>query len=459
MDAITYAKNSKINVKYIPSSNVTNAYPIHQLLKISREKIVDDISADESPVEILSTYCDADSSRINYTSQFYETPIIEFSDSQENLVDKILCLNPKQIGVVNPNIDSLFDYGNQIHYLICKYSLLNVFEDNNDELDARLPVKNNKVKYFNTENRNYVGYGSLNLNNILFSSLLFRFNLTGFELENLSFNPNISTIYELEKVCSLPYKTDYTKNFPSSVSGSYYILSGSTGDFVIVNTENINGFTMVESPFNISPYVSIFNENIIVDRTNPLWDSSFKLTIQKDIHYSNAGNDITYLNPTTNLSSLDDLLKNIYSWKSCLIVLEKENTLWNTSNTTKPRHSYEFLLLVGLKTRDYKLTEKIESMFYITAGDNYINSDKFSKKDIFFIKSSLKKMLSTYKPDKVHFFDLSSSDYGNICQNGLLFGMQSKLQDYIIDMINKKDNQFVKTSSKIENLYELFEQL
>jgi hypothetical protein len=68
-------------------------------------------------------------------------------------------------------------------------------------------------------------------------------------------------------------------------------------------------------------------------------------------------------------------------------------------------------------------------------------------------------MLNLYKPDKAHFFDLSSSDYGNICKNGLLFGMQSDLQDYIIDMINKKDNQFVKTTSKIENLYELFEQL
>lgn len=459
MDAITYAKKNKINVKYIPPSNATSAYPIHQLLKISREKTFDDISADEFPFDVISNYCNADSSRINYVSQFYENPIIEFSDSQENLVDKILCLNPKQIGIVNPNIDILFDYGNQLHYLVSKYSLLNVFEDNNDELEARLPMKNNRVKYFNPDNRKYIGYGNLNLNNILFSSLLFRFRLTGFELENLSFNPNLSSLYDLENVLSIPYKTDYTKNFPSSVSGSYYQLSGSNGDFVIINTENINGFTIVESPFNISPYTSIFNENIIVDRTNPLWDSAFKLTIQKDIHYSSAGNDITYLNTNTDLSSLDDLLKNIYSWKSCLIVLEKENTLWNTSNTTKPRHTYEFLLLVGLKTRGYKLTEKIESMFYITAGDNYINSDKFSKKDIFFIKSSLKRMLNVYKPDKVHFFDLSSSDYGNICKNGLLFGMESKLQDYIIDMINKKDNQFVKTSSKIENLYELFEQL
>jgi hypothetical protein len=181
--------------------------------------------------------------------------------------------------------------------------------------------------------------------------------------------------------------------------------------------------------------------------------------LQKDIHYSNNGSDITYLNPNTNFSNLDDLLKSIYSWKSCLIVLEKENKLWNSTSKTSPRYLYEFLLLVGIKTKDYKLTEKIDSMFYITAGDNYINSDKFSKKDIFFIKSSLKKMLNLYKPDKAHFFDLSSSDYGNICKNGLLFGMQSDLQDYIIDMINKKDNQFVKTTSKIENLYELFEQL
>jgi hypothetical protein len=459
MDIITYAKKNKISTKYIPSSNVVVSYAIYQALKASREKVFDDITADEIPFESVSSYCDADSSRITYLSPFYEESIIEFVDSQQNLVDKILCLNPKQIGNVNPNIDVLFDYGNQLHYLTCKYSIVSVFEDNNDELDARYPMKNNRIKYFNSDNRRYLGYGSLNINNILFSSLLFRFASTGFEIENLSFNPNLSTIYDVENVRSIPYKTDYSKTIPSSVSGSYLELSGSNGDYVVVNTQQVNGITLVESPFNFAVDKTTFNENIIVDRTHPLWDSSFKITLQKDIHYSNNGSDITYLNPSTNLSNLDDLLKSIYSWKSCLIILEKENKLWNSTNKTSPRYIYEFLLLVGIKTKDYKLTEKIDSMFYITAGDNYINSDKFSKKDIFFIKSSLKKMLNLYKPDKAHFFDLSSSDYGNICKNGLLFGMQSDLQDYIIDMINKKDNQFIKTTSKIENLYELFEQL
>ena len=54
MDAITYAKKNRISLKYIPPSNATTAYPIHQLLKISREKTFDDISADEFPFDVIS---------------------------------------------------------------------------------------------------------------------------------------------------------------------------------------------------------------------------------------------------------------------------------------------------------------------------------------------------------------------------------------------------------------------
>jgi hypothetical protein len=433
MDIITYAKNNKFKLKPIPPSNVIMSYPTHTLLKFSRDKTREPIVINEQiPFNPISTYCDADSSRIRYLSPYNEFKIIEFIDSQKNLVDKILCLNPKQIGIVNPNIEILFDYNNQLHYLISKYSIINIFNSEFDPNDQdRYPIGENKILFFDENNKNYLGYGDLNLNNILFATLLHRFNLSGFELQTLPVNENLNLLHELTDVRSIPYKTDYSKE-----------------DDIIVS----------ESPFNFSNDLSIYNENLIIDRTSPLWES-FKVTIQKTLHYSDLGNDISYLNPNTNLSMMDEILKKIYSWKSCVMVLEKENTQWNSTNTEKPRYTYDFLLIVGIKTRNYKITEKIESLFYITAGNNYIDNGRFSKKDIFFIKSSLKRILNLYKPDKVHFFDLSNSDYGNICKNGLLFGMDSPLQDYIIDMINKKDNKFVKTTSKIENLYELFEQL
>lgn len=456
MDAITYAKNKKFSIKAIPPSNTVNAFLVHQTLKKSRQKLYINYDEPEFNIEPVSTYCDADSSRIKYASPFLTNPILEFVESQDTLVDKILCLNPKQIGIVNPYIDIVFDYGNQLHYLICKNSIINVFTSIDDQT-SRFPMETDKILFFDENNRQYMGYGDLNINNIAFASLLYKFNLNGVEISKLSFNTNLATLYDLDTVRTLPYKTEL-ENTLNQITGSYvtYNISGSEYDVTPVS-QSISNNT-IDSPFNFTTEKTIFNENIIVDRTQPLWDS-FKITLQKNIHYSESGNDISYVNPTSNQSVVDDLLKNIYSWKSALVVIEKENQQWDYSTVQKPRYLYEFLLLVGLKTIKYKLMEKIESMFYITIGNNYINNDKFSKKDIFFIKGSLARILNIYKPDKIHFFDLSKSDYGNICKNGLLFGMQSDLQNYIIDLINRRDNQFVKTSSKIENLYELFEQI
>lgn len=456
MDAITYAKNKRFSIKAIPPSNTVNSFLIHQTIKKSRQKLYINYDEPEFNINPVSTYCDADSSRIKYASPFLTDPILEFINSQDNLVDKILALNPKQIGIVNPNIDIAFDYGNQLHYLLCKNSIINVFTSDNDNT-ARFPMETDKIIFFNENNRQYLGYGNLNLNNISFASLLYSFNLTDTEINNLSTNTDVSVLYDLDGVRTIPYSTK--PRYPvNQITGSYIEYNLDQNDYdVRTVTQSVNDNT-IDSPFNFSTEESIFNENIIIDRTLPLWNS-FKITLQKNIHYSESGNDISYTNPTTNQSIIDDTLKNIYSWKSALIVIETENQQWDYSSIQKPRYKYEFLLLVGLKTIKYKLTEKIESMFYITIGNNYINNDKFSKQDIFFIKAPLKRILNIYKPDKIHFFDLSKSDYGNICKNGLLFGMQSDLQTYIIDLINKKDNQFVKTSSKIENLYELFEQL
>lgn len=476
MDVITYAKSNKIKTAPIPPTNRATVYTPSQLLKASREKVTDmDTSNEEQiPFTINSVYCNADSSRIKYYSPFDEELAIKFADSQLNMVDKFLCLNPKQIGLVNSSVDLLFDYGNQLHYFVCKNSIIDVFQNtrvDDEVIEERLSLGNDKIIFFDQNNRNYSGYGDLNLNNILFASILFRFGITKYEKDLLTFNSNLATLYNLKDVKSLPYKADYSSSFASTLSGSYVVYGTSsmvnTGDsninrnatdFKIVNVEQKTGFTILESPLNFVNGKSSFNEYILIDRTHPLWEKA-KVTIKKGLHYTANGNDITYVNPDTQLSTMDELLKTIYSWNSCLIILEKENALWDKDQLLKPRYTYEFLLLVGLKTKNYKITEKIEFMFYITAGDNYINNSNFSKKDIFFIKAPLKKILNIYKPDAVHFFDLSTADYGNICKNGLLFGMESELQTYIINKINNKDTDFVKTSSTIENLYELFEQL
>lgn len=475
MDVITYAKNNKFKLELIPPGNQVTSYMPSGILIGSREKISDmqNINEEKIPFNINSIYCDADSNRIKYFSPFNEVNFIQLINSQSNIVDKFLCLNPKQIGIVNNTVDILFDYGNQLHYLVCKNSLIDVFEKNYGNSipsygSERLPIQEDNIVFFDENNTKYISYGGLNLNNILFASLLFRFDITKNEKNLLTFNSNLNVLCNVSDVKSLPHVANYNSSAPSTLSGSYIIYGTSSidnidvkreaTDFQVVNVDQTTGFTVIESPLNFVNEKSIYNENIIIDRTHPLWEGS-RITIRKSIDYTSAGSDITYLDSNTNLSTMDELLKSIYSWKSCLMILEKENTLWDANSNLKPRYTYEFLLLVGIKTKDYKITEKIESLFYITAGDNYINNPNFSSKDIFFIKSPLKKILNLYKPDAVHFFDLSNADYGNICKNGLLFGMESDLQKNIIGKINNKDNQFIKTRFKIENLYELFEQL
>jgi hypothetical protein len=191
-----------------------------------------------------------------------------------------------------------------------------------------------------------------------------------------------------------------------------------------------------------------------IDVTSPVWLAN-SIRIEKDNHYNSFGSDISYKANDDAMSTLDTLLTRIYSWKSCLVVFEKIDRV--TSDLFNS--SYEYVLLVGIKTKKYRIIDKIDKLFYIHIGDNYINNDKFSKKDIFLLNSSLRTMLNTYKADKVHFFDLSSHVYGNVCPNGLLFGIDTEVSTQIVDFVNKNDDLFIKVSDKIENIYELFESI
>jgi len=435
MDSITFAKKNGIPLKNIPSGIVKKYQIPSFIIKKAKSRTLDlnqQLNYLDSPT---SFYVDADSSRIQYTSIFSETAVIDFINSQTNLMDKILSFNPKQIGIVNPNIELVFDYGNQLHFLACKYSPIPIFESTQDFMfDERLPLNDNKIVFFSKENRRLYSYGDLNINNILFSDILYRLYDNRVTDSFLDLNENINVLYDLNNVRNIPYK------FSSSID--------EIGSEITIPE--------IPSPLNFSLENTVFSENIIIDKTVPIWDS-YSVTLQAGLDYSKSGSDITQKNSNTGFSILDDKLKKIYSWKSALVIFEKANQIKLSANQNISK--YEFALLVGIKTVDFKISERIESLYYVSIGDNYYNNILFSKKDIFMFNSSLKKMLSRYKSDFVHFLDLSDYNYGNICQDGLLFGMSSKLQDYIIDLINKNDNQFVKTNGKIENLYELFEKV
>lgn len=429
MDCITFAKERGFNLNKIPSGITKSLYITSNIIKKSRSKTLLIEYQGDLPFNPVSHYADSESSRLKYASIYNEQEIIDFINIQPTIFDKILSLNPKQVGIVNPYIDNIFDYGNQLHYLTHKFSPIPVFlYEDDDKADDRMPFGEDKIIYFTKENKYAYSYGNLNTNNIIFSGLFYNFIDYRITELTLNVNDNLNIAYNFKNIRSFPY-------FVSADTGSIEIK--------------------IDSPFNFSAENSDFNENIVIDKSTVLWQSN-TITLKNNIDYTKNGTDVSP-KLANNLSILDEKLKKIYSWKSALVIFENINEI--PLSVGEFESKYTFAVLVGLKTVDFKISEKIDSLYYVTIGKNNINNPRFSKKDILFLKSSLKKMISSAKPDEIHFFDLSNYNYGNVCKNGLLFGMESDLQNYVIDLINKNDNQFVKINGKIENLYELFEQI
>jgi hypothetical protein len=482
MDAITYAKKNKIPIKNIPPSNLKTGIITAFLLRKSRERTSVKSQAISNTVSSLyqsvSTYADADCSRITYTSPYDGTDFLSYANAQSNILDKLLLLNPKQIGIINEYMECVFDYGNQVHYLTAKHNIVPVFTKEEDiGIPTQTSLDSNKIGFadslFNSKNKNIYSYGDLNLNNMVFSSVLSSFRITDYEQQFLYKSPAPCKYFESSSFYSMPFTKPITEQTGAlAVPGEevQLIRSSDTGssdgfenpfddidyseDFAYYDEFSNYQIDSVQSPFFVSLDGSIFNEKLQIDVTNPLWKAN-TVKIEKDNHYNSFGSDISYKPTEDAMSLLDTAMTRIYSWKSCLVVFEKENK----GNSNLFNSSYEYVLLVGLKTRKYKITDKIDKLFYIHVGDNYINSDKFSKKDIFLLTSSLKTMLKTYNADKVHFFDLSAHSGGNICPNGLLFGIDTEISNQIVNFVNKRDNLFVKLNDTIENIYELFEQI
>jgi hypothetical protein len=479
MDVITYAKNNNLPLKKIPPSKLKSGIITSFILRKSRERVStqnENEGTIQTVYESVSSFSDADCPRIVYISPYDDTKFITYANSKLNILDKILLLNPKQIGVINEFMDQVFDYGNQIHYLTAKYNIAKIFTaDEPDNTNLQTTLGNDRLalpdSVFSTKNKNVYSYGDLSLNNMIFSSLLSSFNISGYESEFLYKARAPIEYYGSSSFFTLPFSQILNEqtgalaviepNADDFVSGLQVSGSNSPFDDISLESDEIyyNQFkslesSSIQSPFFIALNGDIFNERMQIDVTSPVWLAN-SIRIEKDNHYNSFGSDISYKANDDAMSTLDTLLTRIYSWKSCLVVFEKIDRV--TSDLFNS--SYEYVLLVGIKTKKYRIIDKIDKLFYIHIGDNYINNDKFSKKDIFLLNSSLRTMLNTYKADKVHFFDLSSHVYGNVCPNGLLFGIDTEVSTQIVDFVNKNDDLFIKVSDKIENIYELFESI
>lgn len=466
MDAITYAKQNSIPLKNIPPSSLSNTLITSAMMQKSRQRVSIKASNEynsDTMYERVSTFCDADCPRIVYASPYDGYTIMGYVEAQTNLFDKILALNPKQIGVVNEEIEQVFDYGNQLHYLVSKHHIIPIYgeDDNKYPKNPSAPIGDNKLvlqnSLFESKNINVYSYGDLSLNNMVFASLLSGFGITGFEYSYLRKAKAPCLYYNSSSFYSLPFSKklldqDLLINLDDTVIPDS-VVSASVDDIYFNQFKNEETGS-IQSPFFVSIGNGVFNEKLQVDTTHPLWKSNV-VRIEKNNHYNQFGTDTSYKPNDDAMSTLDTSLTKIYSWKSCLVVFEKQNP--NGSDLFNS--NYEYVLLVGIKTKKYKLVEKIDKLFYVHIGDNYISNDKFSKKDIFLLTSSLRTMLKTYNADKVHFFDLSLHPLGNICPNGLIFGIDTPQASRVVDFINNQDMLYVKSYKTIENVYELFESI
>jgi hypothetical protein len=193
MDVITYAKNNNLPLKKIPPSKLKSGIITSFILRKSRERVStqnENEGTIQTVYESVSSFSDADCPRIVYISPYDDTKFITYANSKLNILDKILLLNPKQIGVINEFMDQVFDYGNQIHYLTAKYNIAKIFTaDEPDNTNLQTTLGNDRLalpdSVFSTKNKNVYSYGDLSLNNMIFSSLLSSFNISGYESEFL----------------------------------------------------------------------------------------------------------------------------------------------------------------------------------------------------------------------------------------------------------------------------------
>jgi hypothetical protein len=325
MKVFQYALSRGFNVNSIPTVEETNlvlysnkVYSsrniINMLLEEGDEELGGVKNADLDPR--LEYWSDYRYDNLKYKLQYDLPSFINTINSSSNIFDKIINLNPKQIGIVNSNIEKMFCQGNEIHFSILKYANIPLIFGNLDEFNAGSPEYNRNKNYKNGT----IGWGDININNTLFSSLFDSFSYDGKEntlAKNTGLDYELTQKFNIEDVNSLITLPFLNSAFFANSPFLFFNSGSKIGSSVILNTNNIY--------------------------------KEYSIKLSRGIDFSEQGAIKGAIDIETGLTNIDKKLRKIYFWKSALVTAIKEdNTVnyyiiffWNCKKWLKRKVRYK----------------------------------------------------------------------------------------------------------------------
>ena len=420
MKVLKYAESNSLDLKLIPRIDNNNLVLYTQKLSTSRtikNLTYKSISEEYEGIynEELNTtseyWSDYKYDNIKYLFEYNSDLFIKTIDESTNIFDRILNLNPKQVGIVNTAIPKLFCEGNEIHYSLLAYGVVPLIYGDRTGTDRYLNSsysRNVKV------NEGIMGWGEIKINNPVFASIFDSF-----------YNSNKSYINAYDT----PFSYALNRRLPEDEIKQLTYLEfksdtlGECGPFYIYTSGSKigNGFSFIDD----------------------LIYTNYSIRLNKNIDFSENGSLKGTINKTSGLSQLDNKLKEMYFWKSGLIT------------TFSEENEVNYYILVGLKPTRYMLSSKIDRMFFIDIG-NTLSNTKFDTTDIILYHSDLKTFLKKSNAKIVYFTNLSYHPNGNICPNGLALGADSELIKSVTNSINSGSVDYSSAEYEINNIYNIF---
>ena len=349
--------------------------------------------------------------KLKYLLEYDDYKFTENINRFTNIFDRILNLNPKQVGIVNTEIPKVFCEGNEIHYSILKNGFVPLINSERTGKNRYVdPDYNRSV----TLNNNILGWGEIQINNPLFVSI-------------------VDSFYEKNKEYTYANRTSFSydlqRRLPESdLSRLLYVnyKTKTLGEF--------GPFYIYDSGANTGKSFSFIDDIIYTD---------YSIRLVKNVDFSSEGTLKGSVNKSTGLKKIEETLKSMYFWNSAVIT------------TISDDREVRYYIVVGLKPFRYLLNKEIETMFFIDIGNNLDNTS-FDQTDIIFYRSDLKTFLKKTNANVVYFTNFSYHPLGNICPNGLAFGANSKLLSDIVNSINMGNDNYSSVEYQINNIYNIF---
>lgn len=418
-----YAQSKSLDLNLIPNIDYNNLNLYTEKLITSRTirnlnyKPVNENYEGTSNIKlnpITEYWTDYTYDNIKYTLNYNIEEFVDNINNQTNIFDKILNLNLKQVGIVNPIIPKVFCEGNEIHYTILNNGVVPFINGTRTEKNKNSdPEYGRNIKVID----GIGGWGEIKINNTLYASLIDSFYVDNMTFTNAYDSPFGYTLRqrmteaEAKELIYLNFKTNNLGDF-----GPFYIYG--TG-------------SKVGSAFS-------FIDDIVY--------TDYSIRLDKNINFSSEGILKGIVNKSTGLNRTEEQLKKMYFWKSSIIT------------TISDEKRINYYIVVGVKPYRYMLTKQVDRIFFIDLGNTFENP-KFDKTDIILYHSDIKTFLKKTNANVVYFTNFGIHPLGNICPNGLVLGTDTPLIRNIVNSINSGSGDYTRVEYEINNIYNIFTNL